>query len=119
MIPRSDQTPRQRQELWVRLQAAAERDLRDLLRDLRRQFPELPRDIPIRFEAEPSKAMLDAGVDADAFCAHEPGTRAIVVYLLNLHAVHGGVPGEFKRELRGILLREIGDRTGVDLVPEE
>ncbi len=71
-----------------RLLRAADQDLRDL-------YKAMPKDFKERVTRREEKV--------------------IVVFLMNLHARRGKFPGEFRQELRRIMLRELANWAGLEV----
>ena len=101
----------------VRLRAAAEREKADLFKGLPKECAAQVRGVAIRFDAEPTPAMLGRGVDSEAFSAIEQGKagQEIVVFLLNLSKRYGAELGGFRRELRRTILKELADVAGIEV----
>jgi hypothetical protein len=99
-------TTPQQHRILSRLQGAAKREQADLFKSMPKEFAERIAGVSIRFEGEPSKAMLERGVDADAFSTTQDGAngKEVVVFVMNLFKQYGAEPGAFRRELRRTLL---------------
>jgi hypothetical protein len=97
--------------------ASAKRELSDLLKSMPADFKERLAGVSIRFEGEPTKAMLERGVDADAFSVTQDGAngRELVVFVMNLFKQYGAEPGAFRKELRRTMVKELPDMAGVEL----
>lgn len=110
-------TTPQQHRILTRLQAAAKREQADLYKSMPKEFAEQVAGIGLLFEGEPTKAMLERGVDADAFSVTQDGAngKEVVVFVINLSKRYGMELGGFKRELRRTMVKELADMAGVEM----
>ena len=62
-----------------------------------------------------AKKLLAQGVAAETPSVTRREEQVIVVFLMNLHARCGKFPGEFRRELRRVMLRELASWAGLEV----
>jgi len=92
----------------------AEQERQALLSAIPAVFKARVKGVSIEFEERPSKALIAHGVDPDALSVTEREAQQIVVFLTNLHDRHGAQPGEFRAEVRRVMVRELADWAGTD-----
>ena len=110
--------PRRGNRTFERNWSVARREMDRVLKDLPPEAHTRLKDVTIELEQRPPRDLEARGVGADAFGFTDPANRRITIYLLNLHERFGRYPGEFRKEFRSALLREIKHFAGMDL-PQE
>jgi predicted Zn-dependent protease with MMP-like domain len=109
--------------LWDHLRRSAEPVVAELMQSLPRPLRERMADVPIAFEAAPSRSMVNDGVDPDLMGLFVgPGwdegdstgeMREIFLFLGNIWDEVEADPDAFREEVRKTLLHEIGHCLGL------
>ena len=108
-------SPRSNHRLRTRLQSAALQECDRILKPLKKKYPQL-KPVRVRFEDVPYEKMTDSGLPAESESAYvEP---EIILYLFNIYDAHKEA-ADYRARIRRVLLKEIGDLIGEDLVEED
>lgn len=112
------------ERLWLRLRAAAEKVVRELMANLPAPIRQKLRDIAIVYESAPTPEMIRDGVEPDLmglFTGEAYGSteQAVVspeihLFLENIWEDSEHDPAEYREQLRVTLLHEIGHYLGLE-----
>ena len=92
-------------QTFTRLRRVAQAELQSVMSALPDEIAQAVHGLDIRFEDRP------VGSDATSLAAG----RTLTIYLMNMFTRHGAVPGEFRSELRRLLVTELAGMAGVDV----
>ena len=108
-------TPTQYFRLLARLQKVSEQEASLILKALPSVFRDQIKGLTFKFDDRPSKAMIENGIDPDRLCLTDTTTQVIHIFLMNIHDRHAKIPGDFRKELRRLILTELADYAGVEM----
>lgn len=106
---------RHHHRLYDRLLKAAEQERLAVLKALPADFRERLDGVDVCFEATPSADMVERGASPEILSETNRDERTITVFLMPLYERHGKFLGEFRRELRKVMLWELADWAGLDV----
>ena len=101
--------------LRTRLQMVALQECDLILKPLKKKYPQL-KDVSVRFEDLPDEKLIESGLPAESESHYVESE--IILYLLTIYNA-GKEAADYRARIRRLLLEEIGDLVGEDLVVEE
>ena len=105
--------------IFRRLQPAAQKETDAVFRALPKELKERVKGISVCFEPDPTPDMRERGVKPEALSLVNRDAREITIFLMNVFALYGKEPGEFREQFRKVLVTELADWAGMQLTAED